>query len=342
VTARCAVDVPRIPGRRSIEGMRFRIEQMSLYVPAIVASFDQIGIASLAIDVTVARHDPATGNVVAWGVQKFGVGPDGEPVAGIPVPRTFFFAFGGTYRDGTLLLESADCQFEITAFPVPLDRLRFTATVTDAGVEARSMLAEVRVRGAVWRTVKAWLPLPRRGGGGRFLYRMRKLGELFGAWFPERKGMSNVANVWTALRRMAPQGFWILAARVWRPWGLVDAQGWFAGLGTFLAAPARAPSHGGLAVESFSYDARRRRVRARFAADPSYARGDACPGILLVDRATGAPLPVNYSLATRTKRDGRHVPLKTTLDLPSRLDVSRGVDAVLFVDLEERATVPLS
>lgn len=340
--SRCAIDVRSAPSPTSIEGLRFRIEQMSIYVPSIVVSFDQIGIASLAIDVTVSRFDPATGAVAAWGVQKFGVGPDGEPVAGIPVPRTFFFAFGGVYKDGTLILESSDCQFEITAFPVPLDRLRFTATVTDAGVEARSMLAEVRVRGAVWRTVKAWLPLPRRGGGGRFLYRMGKLGELFGAWFPEEDGKSNVANVWTALRRMVPQGFWILAARVWRPWGMVDGEGWFAGLGTFLAGPARNPSHDGLAVDEFFYDARRRRVRARFSADASYARGDACPGIMLVERETGAPLPVNYSLATRTKRDERNVPLKTTLDLPSRLDVSRGVDAVLFVDLERRATVPVS
>jgi hypothetical protein len=342
VTSRCAIDVRGVPDPGTVEGLRFRIEQMSIYVPSIVASFDQIGIASLAIDVTVARFDPATGNVAAWGVQKFGVGPDGEPAAGIPVPRTFFFAFGGTYRDGTLILESTDCQFEITAFPVPLDRLRFTATVTGAGVEARSMLAEVRVRSAVWRTVRAWLPLPRRGGGGRFAYRVRMLGKLFGAWFPEEKGASNAANVWNALRRMAPQAFWILAARVWRPWGMVDAQGWFAGLGTFLAAPVRAPSHGGVVVERFAYDPRRRRVRAWFSADPSYDRGDACPGILLVDRATGIPLPVNYSLALRTKRDGRNAPLKTTLDLPSGLDVSRGVDAVLFVDLDERAVAPLS
>lgn len=342
VTSRCAIEVqpPENPG--TVEGLTFRIEQMSLYVPSIVVSFDQIGIASLAIDVTIARYDPVTGSVAAWGVQKFGIGPDGEPVAGIPMPRSFYFAFAGTYQDGTLLLESTDCQFEITAFPVPLDRLRFTATVTESAVVGRSMLAEVKLRSAIWRTIRSWLPLPRRGGGGRFMYRMRKMLEMFGAWFPETHRMDGVSQLWTSVRRMAPQWFWILAARVWRPWGMVDRDGWFAGVGTFLAMPSRAQEHGGLHVDRFVYDPRRRRVRAHFTADPSYARGDACPGILLVDRASGAPLACNYSLALRAKRDHRNVPVHATLDLPSRLDVSKGVDAILFVDLEERATVPLS
>lgn len=342
VTSRCAIEVEAVSNPATVEGLAFRIEQMSIYVPSIVASFDQIGIGSLAIDVTIARFDAATGNVAAWGVQKFGIGPDGEPVTGIPVPRTFYFAFGGTYKDGTLILESADCQFEITAFPVPLDRLRFTATVSDAGVEGRSMVAEMKLRSTLWRTVRTWLPMPRRGGGGRFMYRMRKLAELIGSWFPDTGRASSVADVWTALRRMVPQAYWMFVARVWSPWGIVDAQGWFTGLGTFLATGSRAPSHGGLTVDRFAYDARHRRVRAWFSADPSYDRGDACPGILLIDRATGAPIPCNYSLTVRIDRDDRKAPRRVTLDLPSRLDATRAIDAVLFVDLEERATIRLS
>jgi len=342
VVSCCAIEIEKVSNPGTVEGLRFRIEQMSIYVPSIIASFDQIGIASLAIDVTIARFDALTGSITAWGVQKFGIGPDGQPVTGIPVPRTFFFAFGGTYIDGTLILESADCQFEITAFPVPLDLLRFTATVTEKGIDGRSMLAEVKLRSAIWRTVKSWLPLPRRGGGGRFMYRMRKVAEMFGAWFPETGRMNGVSQLWTTVRRMAPQWFWIIAARVWRPWGMVDRSGWFAGVGTFLAMPSRAHSHDGLRVESFSYDARRRRVRAHFTAGASYTRGDACPGILLVDRASGAPLACNYSLALRAKRDHRNVPVHATLDFPSRLDVTKGVDAILFVDLDERAAIPLS
>lgn len=339
---RCEVSVKPIGASGPIVGKSFRVEQMSIYVPSIVPSFDQIGIASLAIDVAIVRHDPETGGVIAWGVQKFGIGADGEPTLGIPVPRFFNFAFGGTYKDGTLILESGECQFEITAFPVPLDRLRFTASVGESGIVASSMLTEAKLRSAIWRTIRSWLPLPRRGGGGRFLYRIRKLTEMFGAWFPDRNPLAGVTKLWTAAYRMLPQGFWILAARVWRPWGMVDRTGWYAGVGTFIAGTAPAVSHEGLRVEKFTYDPRRRRVRAWFRADASYARGDACPGILLVDRATGQPIPLNYSLTLWTSRDKRNVPRKVTLELPSRLDVTRQIDAVLFVDLEERATIPLA
>ncbi len=337
-----AVEVSPVRAPTPVLGKRFRIEQMSIYVPAIVPSFDQIGIASLAIDVEIVRFDPATGAVIAWGVQKFGIGPDGEPVAGIPVPRSFHFAFGGSYKDGTLVLESKECQFEITAFPVPLDRLRFTASVSDGTIVASSMFTEAKLRSALWRTVKSWLPLPRRGGGGRFVYRFRKIWEMFASWFPEKDRARGAVKLWTAAYRMLPQGFWILAARVWRPWGMVDRTGWYAGLGTFIAAPSRVASHEGLRVESFSYDARRRRLRASFSADPSYARGDACPGILLIDRRTNQPVPLNYSLAQWSTRDKRNVPVRVTLDLPSALDVTVGLDAVLLVDLEERATVAVS
>ena len=341
MASRCTLAVRPVGASGPVVGRTFRIEQMSIYVPSIVPSFDQIGIASLAIDVKIVRHEPATGRVLAWGVQKFGIGADGKPALGIPVPRFFTFAFGGTYQGGTLILESGECQFEITAFPVPLDRLRFTASVKGDRIVASSMLTEAKLRSAIWRTIRSWLPLPRRGGGGRFMYRVRALGGQFGAWFPERDAWKGACKLWTAAYRMVPQGFWILAARVWRPWGMVDATGWYAGVGTFIAGEAREAPHDGLEVERFAYDPRRRRVRAWFRATPSYARGDACPGILLVDRETGQPVPLNYSLRQWTSRNKRHVPTKVTLELPSTLDVTKGMDAVLFVDLDERATVPV-
>lgn len=337
-----SIDVRSVPDPTPVLGKRFRVEQMSIYVPTIVPSFDQIGIASLAIDVEIIRFDPVTGAVIAWGVQKFGIGADGEPVTGIPVPRSFHFAFGGFYKEGTLVLESQACQFEITAFPVPLDRLRFTASVSGGRIVASSMVTEAKLRSAIWRTVKSWLPLPRRGGGGRFMHRLKKIGEMFGAWFPERGRVKGVAKLWTAAYRMLPQWFWIVAARVWRPWGLVDRAGWFAGVGTFIAAPSKMPSHEGLRVDSFAYDARRRRLQASFSAERSYDRGDACPGILLLDRRTNQPVPLNYSLVQWTKRNERNAPVRVTLDLPSALDVTVGLDAVLLVDLEERAIIAVS
>lgn len=329
----CIIDVRPVDRPTSVEGLSFRIEQMSVYAPAIVATFDQIGIASVWIDVTIARFDPVTGNVAAWGVQKFGIGPDGEPTAGIPVPRSSFFAFGGSYKNGTLILEAKDCRFELTAFPVPLDTLRFTASVTERGVIASSLLAQVDTRRALLHMIVSWLPVPRRGGGARLRERMRQLR----AWFPDDRPIDGVANLWLVARRTVPQWFWAVVARVWRPWSMIDARGRFAGVGTFLATPAPAPSHGGLHVERFVVE--KRRVRAVFTADPSYDRGDACPGILLVDRDTGLPVPCDYALL-RIERDKYNVPTNVVLDLP-KLPHGSHVDAVLFVDLALRATIPL-
>ncbi len=235
LTSRCRLAVRSVHGPTSVEGMSFRIEQMSIYTPSVVASFDQIGIASLAIDVDIVRHDLSTGAVTATGIQTFGLGPDGEPVHGIPVPRVHRFAFEGSYRDGTLILEARRCHFEITAFPVPLDALRFTATVTDAGVIASSMFAEVRLRSALWRTLVSWLPFS--GGATGFLRRGRLMRDTVAAWFPERGRLKSVGGLWTGMRLMFGQWFWIAAARVWRPWGMIDRKGWFAGVGTFVAAP---------------------------------------------------------------------------------------------------------
>ena len=81
------------PALEALGDHPFRVARIAIYAPAIVPSFDQIGIASLSIDMRVQR----TGNrdrVVAWGVKKFGITEKGE-IVGVPVPRHLYFALAG-------------------------------------------------------------------------------------------------------------------------------------------------------------------------------------------------------------------------------------------------------
>lgn len=90
--------------------------------PPIVSTFDQVGIASLSTDLVITSYRPETGIISAWGWLHFG-GTQSHPV-GVPRARTLIWALGGRFRDGYYVLEAHHPWFEITAFPVPLDRLR--------------------------------------------------------------------------------------------------------------------------------------------------------------------------------------------------------------------------
>ncbi len=112
------------------EGASFRITKMQFDTPTIINPFDQIGIASLGIDVVMVRCDSETGLCIAWGVQSFGF-EESSNTDGTLYPRRHFYLFSGERRENTLMLEARDCEFEITAFPVPLDILSFTFALNE-------------------------------------------------------------------------------------------------------------------------------------------------------------------------------------------------------------------
>ena len=281
-----ALEIPRVASEPGPLQERFRVAQLAVHAPSIVPSFDQIGLASLSIDVGILEQDGE--RVVAWGVQRFGMDASGKAV-GVPDPRILYYAFDGTWRNGTLVLESGECLFEITAFPVPLTRLRLVAHRRGSALVGGSLLAEADGRAAL----RALPSLLSAGAPAR----MR-------GWFPERPR-------WTDLGVLASIGWRTLALvpallrGMWKPWGLLDDALKFHGIGSFQVAevPERESR---LALVDAGVTSGR--VLAR------WRDGDAAdaPGILLL--RDGRPVAWPYSRRLQTRREGA-APVRSELDV---------------------------
>ncbi|HRH93206.1 MAG TPA: PQQ-binding-like beta-propeller repeat protein, partial [Candidatus Peribacteria bacterium] len=215
----------------------FRIRHMLVSSPPIVASFDQIGIASLSMDVRIVHHDAASGAIVAWGVQKFGIDEHGAAV-GVPYPRFAVYAFGGTYRNGVLSLCAKNCQFEITAFQVPLDRLQFTLTADGTTLQGGTMLAEVRIRdmmsellppriAALPGMLSRLLPQTVPSAAKSFHAALQRLSP--------GKAAGRLGNTLVGMGQIGSVSLRILLERTWSPWGLFSDDGECRTLGTFRA-----------------------------------------------------------------------------------------------------------
>ena len=264
----------------------FRATRLAVQAPSIVPSFDQIGLASLSIDVGILKRDGE--RVIAWGVQRFGMDAAGDAV-GVPDPRIHYYAFDGTWKDGTLVLESGPCLFEITAFPVPLERLRLVAQRREEGLVGGSLVAEADARAAL-RALPSLMP------AGAFS-RIR-------GWFPERPRPRDLVTLARIGRRTLPL-LPALLRGMWKPWGLLDDELAFHGVGSFQVdeTPERRS-----ALELVDARATRGRVVARWRGGD---RSDA-PGILLL--RDGRPVPWPYSQRLRVRRvDG--VPVRVDLDV---------------------------
>jgi outer membrane protein assembly factor BamB len=209
--------IPRVESEPGPLPQRFRASRLAVQAPSIVPSFDQIGLASLSIDVGILAQ--AGERVVAWGVQRFGMDASGEAV-GVPDPRIHYYAFDGTWRDGTLVLESGACLFEITAFPVPLTRLRLVAHRRGDALVGGSLLAEADGRAAL-RALPSLMP-------AGSLARMR-------GWFPHQPRWSDLGVLASIGWRTLALGPALLRG-MWKPWGLLDDALRFHGIGSFQVA----------------------------------------------------------------------------------------------------------
>ena len=280
------LEVPWIESETGPLPEALRVTRLAVQAPSIVPSFDQIGLASLSIDIGILERD--ADRVIAWGVQRFGMDASGHAV-GVPDPRILYYAFDGTWRDGTLVLESGECLFEITAFPVPLTRLRLVAHRRGNGLVGGSLQAEADARAALRR-------LPSLMPAGM-------LAQLRG-WFPDHPRIGDIGVLasigWRTLALATA-----LLRGIWKPWGLLNEALKFHGVGSFQVAeaPERASE-----LELVEARLESGRVVAW------WRGGDAvdAPGILLLkDRR---PVTWPYSLRLRTRRQNG-VPVRSELDV---------------------------
>ena len=304
-----AQEVGQAPTLEQLKQIPLRLSHIAIYEPNIVPSFDQIGLASLAIDIQVVDVDPKTRAIIAWGVLPFGAAC-GDEAVGVPHRRTLRFAFSGTYQNGHILLESVDPWFEITALPVPLDRLRLTGCIPAKGgvADGGSLLAEVRTptfanvgksllqgrEPTLLKVLRHVRPLETRPQGGQGPAHRRR------GWSLIRQ---NVGFFWHLIRR-----------KPYQSWGLIDSQRAFAGQGTYRMMRRSAADMSGIEVQTLHYNRCHQRVDSQITLP---ADGDAALlSVLIINKEQGVAVPLDYNALTATQKSQNATSYTVRLCLP--------------------------
>lgn len=326
------------PAIEALSGMPFRVTHMSVYDPAIVPSFDQIGIASLTMQVRIVHVDAASGRVVAWGVEKFGLAAAGDAVQ-VAIPRHLFYAFAGTYENGRLVLSARDCSFELTAFPVPLDELRLSGTWqgADGPRLGSSLLVELDV---AKRLRWSWRDAPRLSSS----LDLASLAAFARRWVPDlATAVRSLPAFLRLLARALPLGLRILRRDMYGPWGLIGEDGCFRGVGSFRSAADVDLDASTFEVQHFHFDAAAKQVIAEIAARPGYERtlNGALPAIVIVDERKHELVELHYTAATHIDRDTGRV--RVVLQLPaSAVPVAARLRAYLLLDVTPLAQIQIA
>ncbi len=299
------------------EKLRFRIENMACHAPAIINPLDQVGIASLAIDVVIVRQDPESDRCVAWGVQSFGFG-ETEHTDGTLYPRRHFYAFSGEKNADTFSLEVRNCDFDITAFPMLLDKLSFTFPVHAESSNAHSFAAQLDCRLLFFKLLK-------------------KYGVHIVSYLTKQSFFSTISNgtqIYSAQRTFFAL-LTMLRKRVWNAWNLLRDRRYFEAEGNFSVVHYDRETHH-LRLTETTFHARKRRITALFTKDIEDGHNEH-PGILLIHTKDTRAVPLDYGRQLRIMRSGKNV--IATLTIPDDIDLSEKIEAVVLVNTDLLATM---
>lgn len=301
----------------------FLITHMALPQPPIVPSLDQIGIAILKIPFGLVETDPEAGTFAAWSVQKYGEAAGGEE-KGIPDPRSLFYAFGGEAKGEFFTFQARNCSFEETSFPFPLDILRYSGEMdTDGTVKkGASMYAELD-------------PPSIPKALGMMSYSTETAASGSESWLKASLAGGQTKGFMKAAATTIPTVLGYISNKIWEPWDIYNHEGVFVATGTFRMKRLPEEEAGppaGLRVKSFTYDPFKKELTAEVAVKSREGRYTAI-GIMLVDRQTGKPVPINYNLEMKRMRL-ENGDKKTVLSVPSTDLHSGRLAAYIMADLQ--------
>lgn len=193
------------------QGSTFSIEKMEFITPEIINPFDQVGVASLKIDVKIIRIDSLTNKFTAYGIQN--VGTENE---GIPNPRRHFYLFNGTKKENTITLEAKNCVFDITAFPIPLDYLSFEFNVNPEIYGDNHFRAILNCKNLHFKIIKKY---------GISILKYFLKSAFANIVKRDVQFSSSIKTFFTV--------FLILKGQVWKDWGLINENGYLDAKGIF-------------------------------------------------------------------------------------------------------------
>ncbi|NVM29630.1 MAG: PQQ-like beta-propeller repeat protein [Candidatus Helarchaeota archaeon] len=301
------------PQKASIlsEGATFKIIHMALPQPRIIPSLNQIGFASLTIPFSIVEVDPERKQFVVWAVHKFGE-------EGVPQKRITLYAFSGTVEDDYFLMKSRNCLFEITSFTIPLDLFRLGGLLTtDNTVAPGASLHVDKFLGLGLVSLFTMLAGDTPVAPTQLLNYWRTGGTI--------QFIKAAISFFPALLRQ-------FTGNTWDNWGLINDKQRLVGVGTFKMESIPNEKETTLEqVEVYRFEASTKRVIAEYKVTEKDPEWPTVICILLVDKATGKPLALNYNSAVKHKklRGGKE---RVTLSIP-KSDREKNFKVYLMVDI---------
>lgn len=292
----------------------FEITHMAMPQPAIIPSLNQIGIASLTIPFSIVYTDAGKGSFVAWAAQRFGETETGDQL-GVPDRRSLYYAFSGKSHGDFFTMESFNCYFEMTAFPIELDIFRLAGRIgADGKIETGSSLYIEKYVGKNAPPVKSVsfdMIMSRFKTGGLIQF-VGASGKFLGASLS------------------------MMSRKTWIDWGMINEAGKLLGVGTFRMHSTDSEKKTNPEIEalSFAFDPSKNEIVAEVKQNAGPGKRSSIVGILIVDKSTCKAAPINYNTATekQTLKSGNK---RVTLRIPKNIKINSGaMRAFLMVELE--------
>lgn len=300
-----------------VGGSSFIIEKMEFTAPEIMNPFDQVGIASLSMEISIIKRDAVSLDIIAFGIQDMGSGSKIHSLQGTPYPRRHRYLFYGTKKGNSYVLEVKNCDFDITAFPVPLDHLLFTFNLGESGA-SHSFRMVLDCRNLLQKTIKK--------------YWKGILGHIFKNAYLNMLEFGSIIR--PALRMYG--AFWRIAAgRIWKQWDMINAQRYFEGQGVFSIRPYQHNPHNFIFKEA-SFDQNKRHIKAVFTLN-SAVDHKGRPEILLIAKKRMEPVTLDYKKYFRTIKQGNDIIV--TLLIPREVDIAGGIEAVILIDTKIQTSI---
>jgi hypothetical protein len=118
--------------------------------------------------------------------------------------RKHTFVFDGTEQENSFIIEARNCDFDITAFPIPLDRLYFECRLENGFYEWGTFEAHLDCHNLLFKVIKKY-------GKNILGYVIKNI-----RWQP----LKNKAYTKTYLAILG-----ILTNKIWKSWGLINKEG---------------------------------------------------------------------------------------------------------------------
>ena len=287
------------------------LDNIHITSPAIIPTLDQIGLQSLDIVIGVIARSADEQTFLAHGTLIFGRGEDGALI-GVPHSQTYSFAFYGTIAEKHITFTAQNIFFETSGFPFPLDTLQLQTS--QSLIESNTTLrAEVIERGPIKTFASIILAYNSAHPPQSIIRSIQSIEDVF-----------YIIRAFVELLIVSTK---FLVRKYWDTWDLFDDRGSIhcVGMASLCPLPASQNNTSMWTITSFSFNELAKKIQAQLETTSPDASAEEL-SILVADRNTLQPIPINYSKLVKHKRIS-NTRIQISLHIPEMLTRSSNLTA---------------